>query len=673
MEKRGQITLFFIIGIILVIIVGIVLALNFTIWKGDLDATAQARQEIPEKIRPVAYQLDNCLSKISDDAVELLSIQGGYIDIPYDDIPTTEYTPVGRELYILPFTNLKTSVWFREKGNGVPETNIPAKSYMESELEAYINSQFITCLEDTENFMQEGYYLTTTATTITTKAKIFDGLVKIETAFPITVTFEDANALLTKYTATVEFPLGRLYKVALDIIKNEMNAYTIENKVIDTLIAYDPEIPYANLDTSCSDKTWSKNEVRARLMDVLERNMGVLKAKGSKYELQDDKFKYMELDLLDSGTKDLTINFMYSSSWPTMIDIQPSEGDILRSESLNTGKGGEYTQYLTQFMCINEYNFIYDIKFPIMITITDNKDNSFSFATEVVIDNNQPQVNTLEATPIEDTSSLVCKYPQSTISVSTYTYDNIGAAIPLKNVELLYKCYPSSCPVGITKQSASAIVSTPACYNGALVGNKEGYYQGKEYITTEAGITSYSNLFLEPLYKKNVVVKIIDKFSGEVRNPYDSEEVLFTFKGVNLGHQVYYSYPEETQIELTASEYNIEAKLFRESTWPITTQKQVTKHCITTPEANILGILGLAHETICEDIEIPSMEIDQALTGGERFNYSFYRAALADETKDLVLYVIADAIPSSLEDMTKIQTVISNNHEHPSFMYPNYE
>jgi hypothetical protein len=398
-------------------------------------------------------------------------------------------------------------------------------------------------------------------------------------------------------------------------------------------------------------------------------NTAMLKVKGTDYSLPDN-YEMMETEMISSSEDDLKINFMYSKNWPTFIEIQPSQGDILSSDSFSNGGG--YMQMLTQFMCLNSYQFSYIMKYPILISITDKKGNSFEFATEVIIDHNQPRVDRLNPEPLEDISSAICNFPVSTINAGTYTFDNDGNSIALKGVDISFKCSPKTCPIIQATKTSEVIIQTPACYNGILIGTKQGYYEGRQIQTIEANKTYYSDLYLEPIYNKNIKVKIIDKFSGEIRDPYDSEEITIQFSEQDQNYNTYFSYPDNKQAELIQGRYTIKANLFRKSTWSITTQSKTIDHCITQPEATILGAMGLSKKTSCQEISVPSMELDQVMTGGEEFNYTLERKYLAD-SNSLIMYVMADNIPSTMEDIADIQTKISVNNEHPLFRNPEYE
>jgi len=80
-SKRGQITLFIVIGVLILIIVGI-----FLYVRAPVD-----EEEVPRDVAPVKVFVEECLEDIGKEAVIENSIQGGYYyfdDIEYISSPS---------------------------------------------------------------------------------------------------------------------------------------------------------------------------------------------------------------------------------------------------------------------------------------------------------------------------------------------------------------------------------------------------------------------------------------------------------------------------------------------------------------------------------------------------------------------------------------------------------
>src|SRR3989338_5292014 len=79
MKKRCQITLFIIIGIVILIIVGLLVYLATYITKKGIEKEITKSEKIPLAAQPIKTYIETCLDKTAKDAIILIGKQGGYI------------------------------------------------------------------------------------------------------------------------------------------------------------------------------------------------------------------------------------------------------------------------------------------------------------------------------------------------------------------------------------------------------------------------------------------------------------------------------------------------------------------------------------------------------------------------------------------------------------------
>ena len=668
MQKRGQVTAFILIGLLILLLVFGVVAVRQGYLNKALEKLGFARTA-PMQVEPLQNFMESCVKQISLEGINLIGMQGGYTNLPEDKIPNSQFTPVEEVLNIIPGSELKTALWFRERGNGIQVLDIPSKARMENELADYVSLNFELCINNLTSFEEQGYILSGSGIP-ETEAIISDTKVRVTVDFPINVAKDEKEFSLEKHTAEIDSKLGELYKVAAEIMNAEYEQTFLENKTINLLVAYDSEIPFSGLDLSCTEKTWSKPETILKLKNVIFENIAAASIKKTSTNLKIDSLEYLQFDPLKNSHSDLDVNLMYIPEWPTLIEISPSEGNILRGNTLAKKAGGGAASLIASFVCISDHRFIYDIKYPVLITLRDPSGLIFQFATEVIIDNNQPRLNTLELPQTPDIENQICQYPQKEVTVVTATYNPEGELMPLTNVDLSFKCSPASCPLGVSSENINEPIlkaKVPLCFNGLVEGNKEGYASGKSLYSSNEESGSEVLVALEPMYNKNVVVKVIDKSTGEIRGPYESEQISFQFAHKQLTYTINYNYPGQTEIPLVVGDYNINSYLTRKSTWPVTTKKQAIENCVDTRDPGLIGFFKTTQH--CETIEIPSMEFENALTGGAVFENSFTRQELSS-TNPLTLYVLSDQIPSDIDSMQNIQLALETNKDHPLFKYP---
>ena len=124
--KRGQISLFIILAIvILVIIVGLMFFLK-TKSEKDISQKIFSDQELNAKLKVLQGSFFNCLDSVTKESIDLITKQGGYYQKPtnYYEFDTS----------FIPY--------YYANGNIVPNNQI-----IESELSEYVDQNLIPCLE----------------------------------------------------------------------------------------------------------------------------------------------------------------------------------------------------------------------------------------------------------------------------------------------------------------------------------------------------------------------------------------------------------------------------------------------------------------------------------------------------------------------------------------------
>jgi len=197
--KKGQITLFMILGLVIVIIIGLFFFLKSDIIKSALEKGVQTGIIIPQKIKSIYGFVEECITSTSNDALERIGKQGGYI------IPTKDSTSLGIPYYI-----------------NHNKTNIPSKEKIEKEIEKYINNQLPFC---TKNFVDFPEFSVKQGE-IESNTKIKENEVTINIKYPLEIEVEDKNYNLEKFKEiSMPIRLGAIYNTAVEIVKEELKNF----------------------------------------------------------------------------------------------------------------------------------------------------------------------------------------------------------------------------------------------------------------------------------------------------------------------------------------------------------------------------------------------------------------------------------------------------------------
>jgi len=644
--KKAQATAFIVLGIIIAALAVIGIAYK------DIILAKITKQEIPKaelqrQADEVKSNIESCIIDLADDAADQMGARGGYLNLPDEQKPLNLANPFASTLVIVP--GVYVPYWFYQDASGIQKLNLPDTALMEKELANYVNDNLLQCID------LESVPLDITYENPKTSASIFEKSISIKTEMPLTVRKNNTVVSINKFSATIQKPLGELYTYSKQILESEMESNFLEEKTMDMFVVYD-EIPYSGVDFECSQKTWSRFNAMRNIKSIISSNIQYLKIHGTDYELVDKNHKYFELPVLKKEDPDLQANFMFSENWPMFVDVLPDD-PILKSESFISSPAGKF---VSQLFCLNYYNFVYSLRYPVLIALTKD-DYTFQFANEVIIDHNQPKKSTVDINYLEGKNARVCEHPIEKIKLNVMGFDADGNLNQLDDAKISFKCLGVICDIG----SSDKELLFPQCLNGLITAEKEGYNSAQVLASTNA--EQEISINLEPIYKKDLTVLVTNEKGGD-RAILSSEMVLLQFEDKDQNYFANAIYPSDTSIDLIAGNYNIKATIMSNLTTPIQLKENKIKSCSNMPKKGLLGIIGLT-EKKCFETTIPAIILSQAIVGGEEFEYSLSREELAQSNK-IIVYAVRNRLPESVDDIPKIIELISKNKDNIYFKTP---
>ena len=381
--KKGQITLFMLLGIVILIIIGLLFFFRAQILQGLLGNQLQKTETVPEQLRPAKDSFDNCVSQIGGNGLSIIGLQGGYITIPKDNMPRGFLNQFSNSLEVI--SNINTAYWFYATSNGIQKINVPTKDQMKNDLNQYVKDNVDACISDQITSLSNEGFTINKKGDIKVTSNIQYQYVELSVEYPIDVQYKGTGKTLTNYYAKINYPLGEFYDSSIDILNNENKQYYFENKTMDILEVYE-DVPFAGQSLDCVPKVWYTDNIEQKLKSYLRTNIGAVKVKGT-IDAPVDNYYNMPID---KPKTDLETNFLYTENWPLELSINGGE-KILREETI-IGGSNPATKMLAGLTCLNSYQFIYDIKYPILVQLKKNN-YIFQYATQIIIKNNQPREN----------------------------------------------------------------------------------------------------------------------------------------------------------------------------------------------------------------------------------------------------------------------------------------
>ena len=659
MAKRGQVTIFVVMGVLLVLIIGLGVYYRSLVIENLSELGIARLSAVPNELKPVESYIEECVYETSREAIEAIGSQSGFLELEEDIFFIDNNNLFSNKLGIIRGADLNVPYWYFKAPNGVTEIKVPELNDIESSISSYIQNNLNSCLDNFSSF--NGYNFS--FNTFRPDTSITDEKVSIILNFPISVSKDEISFNFKRFSVDIDVALGRLYNTAKDILNKELDEAFLEEKALDWMAVYD-EIPTTGIDFSCSPKIWTKTKVREDFRDILSRNTAFIKIKDSIHDILDDSNSYYEIDI-DSGSG-IHASFSYLSSWPFSMEVFPSKGELLVGDQLNELIGNDAVKFISGLFCLNNFHFVYDVKYPVLITLSDDQSFNgagydFQFAMLVVIDNNQPRENKLGTLDTAETDKTIC---ENAVSENTVTVvKDIGEFVPVQDASISFKCISTTCDIGRTDSKGRLTARFPACLNGAVEATKPGMHNAKEIVSTneEGSFT----IVMKQYNELSLDIKVIE--NGIARNPKEGEEIIFQFQDNEDNYYTSIVYPENNIIRLIPGRYIINSYIIENSPFEIKIEGKQIEKCADIPGEGVLGIFGVSNKR-CETVTIPATTLDRIVKGGA--NYEF---EIGDEIHDrsiITLYTIADKTPRNYDELNKVYESISTNSLRSDFIYP---
>jgi len=582
MNLRGQVTIFIIVAIV---VVGAII--GYFILRDSFGGTS-----IPQELRPVYDYYLSCLESTAEDGIHLLGEQGGYIEVPEFE-PGSAYMPFSSQL---DFLGQPIPYWMYVSGNNLLKEQVPTKSSMATELEAYVEERIEDC--DFSEFELIGYDIYVDEGSVEVDINKMD--VELEVNSKVTIFKGEQSVVVDSHKFSVGSKLGKFYDMAMRVYNFEKADMFLEKYAIDVMRLY---APVTGTEISCAPMIFVDKKIREDIIAGLSSNIPSLKLDGDYYDLSSDERKYFVTDV---GPRiDENMNFMYSPDWPTRIEIY---GDrVAKPIGLQPGMS------LMGF-CYVPYHLVYDINFPVLVQFYDS-DEIFQFPVSVVISKSQAR-KALPSTLGTSIESKVCEFGNQEVDVYTYDVDlnPVGARVQ-------FKCLDAVCEIGETEiEGNDAILrgEFPQCVNGYILATAEGYSDGKYQISTNEDIS----LDLGDV-DKALVNFVSDDYSATVL------------------------YPEMTSVELIEAYYNVSVYVYDSSSlvFPATSKSE----CVDVPKSGLAGLFG-GEEEKCYELNMPEMSVDFAVVGGGKTR-EYFTSEQLENANELNVKVPLFGLPQDLEGL----------------------
>jgi hypothetical protein len=495
-QKKGQVTVFIILGILML------LALIIIIFLKSEVVTFNPDEIIPTEKSKVENFITNCIESIGEDALFLLGLQAGYIEVPkeieQDNSVNLRISPMN----VVP-------LWAYGK-----TVKIPDLLEIKDRVDDYLEENIRSCLFNLNAF-QETYNLIEksgiTADTEIVKSKV---IFNVKWNLEIRNKGGDIITEVIDHVAESNIKLKDVYEVSRRIVEKELSSLKLEDITQDLIALEHPDVPVAGMELRCDKKVWDVNQVRESFLELLRVNIGELKIRGTNYiEFPEELTYYQNHYVWDVGENfdypRVSTKFNFDSSYPYTFAVTPITGSRMQSSQL-----GGYD--VLSLLCIQSWKFTYDMVYPVLVKVRDETTGFiFNTAFTVHLVRNVPSRDQVVSRPSYSLNTVndddYCEVMETPMTVFSYglvdnPYTGVYNREPLEDVNTSFTCLRYRCEMLQTEYDfaglghvAAYATNFPYCAGGILRGLKSGYKEDWVRVVTETG--KEVELELEPVFE----------------------------------------------------------------------------------------------------------------------------------------------------------------------------
>jgi hypothetical protein len=555
MNKKAQITLFIIIGVIILFSSATILVIRNQI---DEDKISTEREpvikEVPSQLKVVQRFVDECIKRSAIEGLTTLGQQGGYVDIDAQAFREVNMHPTESD-YVKIFDTVKVPYWYylrsknadvsvcevsskkpRLRKTGKAKTPYHAKDgsaskddvVIEAQLEQFVNSQVDSCIGGFGELEERGYHVEKKAG-VRTKVTVSEQEVRFLVQMPIEVTYQGSKTDIDDFYVKVPLQLKKTYEMAESIIQAQLDHKFLSRNVKDLIVMYSglgstEMMPLSEMQFEAgSGKYWIKMQMKEKMQNILLTWIKGLQVAGTKnYEKltldPNVKFKASVRRLYDnmimpelpgiSNYGAYSIRFDYLG-WPIYFDLANCNGEMCTAETMGN-------KFLPLPFEIQNYNAQYDVSYPVIIEIKhpptiDFKDGYvLRFAIEDNIRTNEPFTcdTVMLEVPVDTSGETLLCNPTQRLS-GDYEFlikDSVtGRGVP--DVVLNMDVASEACALGMTDSNGVYKGKLPLVAGAKISAGKKDYITKSVLKSVQQNRGDTVSIDLAPIKELEVDVK----------------------------------------------------------------------------------------------------------------------------------------------------------------------
>lgn len=534
--KRGQITIFIIIGLVILFIIGTAIYLTTRETTRPFESVRPQVVELAQEVQPLRDFVESCIKRLATDGLRKIGDSGGYVDqskLIYNALRPTE----GEAVQMSPGAGPSVAYWWHLSSDNrcvPPDCIFDSKRpglrrgdeglTIEGQLDDYVSGNLRSCLGNYEDYQKRGCTVQETGEPKVTSNVAQDDVFFVG-KYPIRAVCGSQSYDIEDYYVKLDVNLREIYNLATELTNHEKDQRMLESATKNILYSFsdvNPEKlpPPRDMDVGPPKPGvfWIKSEVKKELTGLMTSYIPLIQVFGVR------NFKYITAP---TGTRDpesfeliynrqfmipmntthnsLEARFSYLDWWEPYFDLN-CNGELCRADSASN--------FMLLPLTINRYQFAYDFSYPVMVEIRNpnslNQEGySFKFMLEQNMRDSNPfttDVPEFQAAMAQQAPSIFCNPDQRTSGKITVNVKDAKNLKPMERASVSFICGKKACIFGDTLNGTLS-TKMPRCLGGILRLNKQGYESYSAPLDTILEQPYSIDLILEPVRIVNATVR----------------------------------------------------------------------------------------------------------------------------------------------------------------------
>ncbi len=592
-NKKAQITLFIVIGILLLFATAIIFYVKNRVVEYQFSAeTNPVLEKVPMEFDPLQDYVTQCLKDTAKQGLKHIALQGGYYRPEKYGITVNPQDPTSSNAMsyfanqgIIPYWSYMASdntckgsaCRFDSKKPLLLQKDNPEGASIEGELAYYIEDNLPLCLNSFRSFQALGFTVRETGER-KVRVRVTDSDVLVTLEMPLEAKKDAATTTMKTFFTRLDVNLNRMYELASLLTQAQSESNVMEKYIINALSGHSgvgTPLPPVRGDVTIfpsESSQWQKSEVEKLLVtDVLPRYTPFMEVPGTVnfHSLREDPYadgiygiaRIPVESQLGYDFFDYKVTFDYMPYWPIYFNLhgEGAEGPLVMPEQV-------IPDLSLIPIDVKRYQYYYDFSYPVLVRLQDlsafdGEGLEFWFALEANVRNSNPVI--LEDSPlagISGTSTQLCEDDVGVVDYTIVVKDG-STNLPLKDAQVSYGSYTETCPLGYTaiyrnvssdlNNQALLKKKLPVCVGEGclLLVQKYGYSSYTEQMSVMLDDSSHSHEKTVLLYPKKAINITVKKIPL-VRNTNPDTKKLQPWK-LSLTTKQRLSQNEQAVIQLT--------------------------------------------------------------------------------------------------------------------------